>query len=649
MSSFSDGLIRVFISYSHKDEELKKSLRAHLRNLERSRKLSIWEDREIEAGAEWDKEISERIKAAQIILLLISADFQASPYCYEKEVAEAINRHDSGQAIVVPIHLRPCYYKGAKFSKLQALPKDAKPITKWDNRDEAFKNVVEGIDKLLEQQIKRENESKFIALCKYHLEKRFPAPPETENLILNSAADFSISNGRAIELLTLEKDKVKQKSREKHREFQNKCEILFEEDYSKALENKDDLRKLYVEMKLQSVAAESIIKEVTKKARVKYEKRYREFESKCNDYFDGKYPRSARENESFVYDAYKLPLPKRTVNNIFSSVETSKRQDYEQKCAEFKVECKEQFAQSCPRFEEAKPYLRSKARSMKIEQARANSIIELTKDQKEKEYGELVERKKQEELRKKQKELRKKLFTWGVIVVSIVVLVLAMHQALRKSKARIASISKDSNRREKSKEADGQLDASSSSFLRIEPVLGVRLLKANESFYTLINSKLIAINRQYVTAEEATEKVLNYYERKSMIFSSSHDIETARKLVDGILLENINETLSNMSDRDYIVFESPVVERRGCFYISDNLEKLEIHLLINQPYTEYINGRAQPKSLDESLLEAHSLQYIDGSWKITNKANLKSESALSSFRSDFWGEKASDVEKSCRE
>jgi hypothetical protein len=52
---------------------------------------------------------------------------------------------------VIPIALRPADWTGAPFAGLQALPRDAKPITKWDDRDEAWTDVAKGLRKVIEQ------------------------------------------------------------------------------------------------------------------------------------------------------------------------------------------------------------------------------------------------------------------------------------------------------------------------------------------------------------------------------------------------------------------------------------------------------------------------------------------------------------------
>ena len=43
-----------------------------------------------------------------MILLLVSADFLASDFCHEVELARALERHDRNEAHVIPIILRPC-------------------------------------------------------------------------------------------------------------------------------------------------------------------------------------------------------------------------------------------------------------------------------------------------------------------------------------------------------------------------------------------------------------------------------------------------------------------------------------------------------------------------------------------------------------
>jgi TIR domain len=135
----------LFFSYSHADEELRNQLEKQLKILKRQGVIDVWHDRMIGAGNEWKGAIDSHLENDDIILLLISPDFLDSDYCYDIEMQRAIERHDSGDAIVIPVFLRPCLWEGAPFGKIQGVPKDAIPVTKWANPDEAMLNVATGI------------------------------------------------------------------------------------------------------------------------------------------------------------------------------------------------------------------------------------------------------------------------------------------------------------------------------------------------------------------------------------------------------------------------------------------------------------------------------------------------------------------------
>lgn len=143
--------IEVFFSYARKDELLKEKLADQLAVLQRLGMITRWDDQMISAGTDWEQEIERRLESAQIILLLVSADFLASEFCYGREMKRAIERHDRGEARVIPVILRSCLWTEAPFGKLQVLPKNAKPVTKWEDIDEAFENVAAGIQKAIRE------------------------------------------------------------------------------------------------------------------------------------------------------------------------------------------------------------------------------------------------------------------------------------------------------------------------------------------------------------------------------------------------------------------------------------------------------------------------------------------------------------------
>lgn len=151
MAMVYGSALRVFYSYSHKDEELRDELATHLSLLKRRGLILPWHDRDIDAGEEWSGKIDEALERADIILLLVSADFLASDYCYDVEMRRAMERHAKGEARVIPIILRDCSWAEAPFGKLQALPKDSKAVKSWSDRDTAWRDVERGLTKAVNE------------------------------------------------------------------------------------------------------------------------------------------------------------------------------------------------------------------------------------------------------------------------------------------------------------------------------------------------------------------------------------------------------------------------------------------------------------------------------------------------------------------
>jgi MoxR-like ATPase len=147
--------MRVFYSYSHKDERLRARLETQLSLLRRSGLIEDWHDRKIGAGEEWRDAILHELESADIVLLLVSPDFLASDFIYKHELQQAMVRHESGSAQVIPIIIRPVEWHETPLGRLQALPQDGKAVTTWSNRDLAWQQVGQGI---------REAAAKLVAL-----------------------------------------------------------------------------------------------------------------------------------------------------------------------------------------------------------------------------------------------------------------------------------------------------------------------------------------------------------------------------------------------------------------------------------------------------------------------------------------------------
>lgn len=153
--------VEVFCCYARKDTELLCELQAHLSSLQRQEIIKVRCDGDVSAGKEWDQEIKKFLNNANIILLLISSDFIHSDYCYSTEMQHSLERHKQKETRVIPVILRPVSgwekvpHGDLQLGQLQALPKDAKPVISWANRDEVWQEIVQGIEKVAHELLLR--------------------------------------------------------------------------------------------------------------------------------------------------------------------------------------------------------------------------------------------------------------------------------------------------------------------------------------------------------------------------------------------------------------------------------------------------------------------------------------------------------------
>ena len=141
----------LVFSYAHADEGLRNELEKHLSPLKRMGRVSTWHDRRIVPGEEFAGQIDQHFGDADIILLLISSDFIASDYCYQIEMSNALQRHERGEAVVIPVILRPCAWRQLPFGKLLAATVDGKPIAQFPSFDEGFVQVAEAVSRALDK------------------------------------------------------------------------------------------------------------------------------------------------------------------------------------------------------------------------------------------------------------------------------------------------------------------------------------------------------------------------------------------------------------------------------------------------------------------------------------------------------------------
>lgn len=142
---------KIFISYSHADDDLLNRLHKHLAQLLRDGTVTAWYDREITAGGRVDDSIESELENANIFLACVSPDWISSNYAYDREFKRALEREEEGTAVIVPVIFRPCDWLSTPLQQFRALPKDGKAITEFTNQDVAFLDVVMGLRGLARQ------------------------------------------------------------------------------------------------------------------------------------------------------------------------------------------------------------------------------------------------------------------------------------------------------------------------------------------------------------------------------------------------------------------------------------------------------------------------------------------------------------------
>ena len=124
--------LKIFISYSHKDERFKEELITMLEGMQRKGIIEAWQDRRIEEGDEWLQSIQIAMNECDLALLLVSKNFLASRFIRDKELPHLLQRRKEEGLRIVPIIISPCLWKSEPLlSDLQALPKEGKPVIKF--------------------------------------------------------------------------------------------------------------------------------------------------------------------------------------------------------------------------------------------------------------------------------------------------------------------------------------------------------------------------------------------------------------------------------------------------------------------------------------------------------------------------------------
>jgi hypothetical protein len=412
--------VKLFISYCHRDETLRQQLDKHLAPLKGQKVIEAWHDRQIRAGDEWANQIDDNLNNADIILLLISPDFVASDYCSNIELAQAVKRHENGEAIIVPVILEPCDWSWLPFAKFQAFPKDGKAITTWGNQNEAFLDVAMGLRKVAQELFaKRQQklEQKKTDREKYKAKVEEALSLSTDSTISPADRDTLDELREELELTKQEADAIEHQAFRPFKDREEKLE-KYKKTLRKYIENGDypfsdevkrqlENRQRDLGIKIEDI--EKVTQPILAQAEVAYQKRLqakaqeqerqREYQAKLQQYeqefrkaIEAGYPLDSYVRDGLNQFQQSLEVSDEDVARIEAPLVAPKKAAYEQRLAD-EQRRKEEAEQR--RREEAEQRREKEAEQRREEEAERR--LELERQQK-------LEQQRQEQLKQEAAE-----------------------------------------------------------------------------------------------------------------------------------------------------------------------------------------------------------------------------------------------------
>jgi hypothetical protein len=151
-NSYRNNEVKIFVSYSSKDIDWMNELLTQLNVLKiNDQQLEIWQDGLLDPGTKWDDEIKQKLHLANIVLMLVSANFLTSEYVTNIEIKDTLIRQEKGEVIAIPVILKPCAWDETPLAKFNALPQHGKPISLQPDKDAALFEVVTGVRRVIKK------------------------------------------------------------------------------------------------------------------------------------------------------------------------------------------------------------------------------------------------------------------------------------------------------------------------------------------------------------------------------------------------------------------------------------------------------------------------------------------------------------------
>ncbi|QNX70763.1 toll/interleukin-1 receptor domain-containing protein [Acinetobacter seifertii] len=151
---------KIFISYSHKNENHFLALMAHLNAIAKYNNLEIFTDQIVDIGQDLDETIQNNLKNAHMVVCIVSTDYLNSDYCVRKELEIAVEKQVIDNTKIFPIIAEECIWKRTYFGNIKCAPKDGVPVSKYENIESTYLTIVDQLMNQIERNREVEAEKK---------------------------------------------------------------------------------------------------------------------------------------------------------------------------------------------------------------------------------------------------------------------------------------------------------------------------------------------------------------------------------------------------------------------------------------------------------------------------------------------------------
>ncbi len=140
----------VILSAPGRDEDLRDQFHSHLQPLAAAAGLAVWHDGMICAGEDRLQTAVGRAQRADIVVILVTADFLALQQTND-DLALVTACLFRSNVWLFPVLTRHCLHHVAPFFRRGVMSFNGKPVAACDDRDEAWTHIVAQIERLLHE------------------------------------------------------------------------------------------------------------------------------------------------------------------------------------------------------------------------------------------------------------------------------------------------------------------------------------------------------------------------------------------------------------------------------------------------------------------------------------------------------------------